>query len=211
MKEKILSVLKKVKNLKLLFGSKKQFLLILTAILLALVLYRFKGVIVAASVNGAPISRLAVLRELEKEGGKSVLNTLITNALILQEAKKQNVTVSPQEISDQVTKISDNLKKQGQDLDNALAMQGMTRSDLDTQIKLQILVQKMAASGITITDTEAQDYFKQNSSSYPKGTKFEDVKDQIKQDLTQQKASEAINTWITSLKTKAKINYFVNY
>ena len=87
----------------------------------------------------------------------------------------------------------------------------MTQKDLNDQIKLQILVQKMAGKGITVSDKEAQDYFTQNTSSYPKGTKFESVKDQIVSTLKQQKLSTAITSWIAGLKSKAKINYFVSY
>jgi parvulin-like peptidyl-prolyl isomerase len=181
------------------------------AVAFAIILYHFKGYLVAATVNGEPISRVSVLTQLEKEGGNQILDNLITNTLILQEAKKEKVTVTSQEISDQINKISDNLKTSGQDLDSALAAQGMTRKDLEDQVKLQLLVQKMAGKDITVSDQEISDYFKTNSASYPKGTKLADVKDEISSTLKDQKLNDAITTWIQNIKTKAKINYFVNY
>lgn len=190
----------------------RELLLIPVAVIIALLLYRAKGIFVAATVNGQPVSRLSVLKELEKEGGKSVLDNLITNSLVLQEAKKEKVTVSQSEIDGQINKITDNLKASGQDLNSALAAQGMTKADLTDQVKLQLLVQKMAGKDITVTDQEISDYFKQNQSTYPKGQKLDQtLKDQIKSDLTQQKTNAAIQTWLANLKTKAKINYYVNY
>lgn len=185
--------------------------LIPLAIVIAIVLYHFKGLIVAATVNGKPVSRMSVVAQLEKEGGKTVLDNLVTNELVLQEAQKEKVTASPAEITAQISQITENLKAQGQDLNSALAAQGMTQSDLNDQIKLQILVQKMAGKGITVTDKEVSDYFNQNISSYPKGTKLDSVSAQIKSDLEQQKMNTAITSWINNLKSKAKINYFVGY
>src|SRR5258708_2666047 len=186
--------------------GKPKLILIGALVIIAFLLFQFKGLFIAATVNGQPISRLEVLGQLEKEGGKSVLDTLVTNNLIMQEAAKEKVTVSSTEISAQIAQITSNLKAQGQDLNSALAAQGMTQNDLNYQVKLQILVQKLAGKGITVTDQEAQDYFKQNQSTFPKGSKFADVSTQIKSQLMQQKTSEAIQTWITNLKSKAKIN-----
>src|SRR6266404_439408 len=159
---------------------KKRIFLAIILIAIVIIVFQFKGLFVAATVNGQPISRIQVIQELEKEGGKSVLDNLVTNNLILQEADKEKVTVSQAEISAQITQITDNLKSQGQDLNSALTAQGMTQTDLSKQVKLQILVQKMAGKGITVTDQEAEGYFKQNTTAYPKGAKYADEAASIK-------------------------------
>lgn len=191
--------------------STRNVIVVLVVLIVVLLLYKFKSVFVAATVNGQPVTRLEVVNQLEKEGGKQVLDTIITNDLILQEAQKEKVTASQSEISAQINQITQNLKSQGEDLNTALAAQGMSQQDLNDQIKLQILVQKMAGKNVTVTDQEAQDYFNQNKSAYPKGAKFADVKAQIVDTLKQQKTSDAINAWVSNLKSKAKINYFVSY
>src|SRR5581483_10957610 len=94
------------------------------AVAFAFLAYRYRGILVAASVNGQPVSRLSVISMLEKEGGKQVLDNLITNSLILQEAKKQNVSVNLSEIQSEEDKIQAQLKTSGSDLDTALASQG---------------------------------------------------------------------------------------
>ncbi len=185
-----------IKKVRLALNSliKSRLIFIPLIVLVAVVLYRFKGIAVAATVNG-----------------KSVLDSLVTNQLIRQEAQKQKIVVTPEQVSTQIDQITKNLETQGQTLDSALQGQGMTRKDLDDQIKLQIMVQQMAGKGIEVTDKEIEDYFTQNKDSYPKGTTLDSVKDQIKSSLTQQKTSQAITTWLSELKTKAKINYFVSY
>lgn len=188
-----------------------KFIVIPVVLIFALLLYKYKGVFVAASVNGQPISRLSVLSQLEKEGGKQVLDNLITNNLILQEANKEKVTVTSSEISNEIGKIQTQLKSSGSDLDTALLAQGMTRKDLEDQIRLKIMVDKMAAKDVNVADKDVEDYFNKNKSSYPKETKLDSVKDEIKKMLVQQKTAEAVSNWISNLKTKAKINYFVSY
>ncbi len=192
---------------------RSKLILVLVMVILALLLYRFKSVFIAATVNSAPISRLAVVQELEKQGGKSILDNLITNALILQEAKKEKVVITQPEIDAEIAKVTANLKTQGQDLDQILTTQGMTKADLNDQIRLQLLVQKMAGQGIEVTDKEVQDNFTagQKDGTYAKNVKFADVQAQIKSQLNQQKLNDKITAWIQDLRSKAKINHFVNY
>ena len=90
-------------------------------LLLAGLLYAFRSLFVAAMVNGQPISRVSLVRELEKQNGKQALNSLVTKTLIYQEARKQNVSVSDDEINGEMKKIEDNLQQQGQRLDQHLS------------------------------------------------------------------------------------------
>jgi len=69
-------------------------------LLVFVLLYFLKGFYIAAVVNGQPISRFSVIGELERRGGSQALDSLINQTLILQEAKKQNVTTTDQEIND---------------------------------------------------------------------------------------------------------------
>lgn len=105
-----------------------------------------KKELVVATVNGQPISRLTLIREMEKNSGKQTLEGLIGKTLILQEAKKQNVSVGKGEIDQEMAKIEENFKNQGQDLNQLLAFQGITRADLEEQIQLQKTAEKLAGS-----------------------------------------------------------------
>lgn len=189
----------------------KKFLILLFLILIGGVLFYFKGLFVAAIVNGQPISRIAVVQELEKKGGKQVLSSLVTQALIEQEAQKKNVAVSQKEVDEAVKRVEDSLKKQGQSLDQALAFQGLTRNDFINQTKLQKLVEKLLAKDIKITDKEVNDYIEKNKNNIPEGMKPEEATASAKQQLQQQKLGSKAQPWIQDLQKKAKINYFVNF
>jgi len=192
-----------LKNKKVLYPA----IIILIAILLALT----KSLFVAAIVNGTPISRLAVVRQLEKQGGTEALNTFIERTLIFGEAKKQGVSVSKEVIDSQLTSIEELLKGQGLTLDEALEARGQTRSELTEQIRIQKTVEAILFQKINVSEEEIAAYFEENRELLDEGATLEDVKEDIRNQLSQQKLNAEYQNWIGELKAKAKIFYFVNF
>jgi foldase protein PrsA len=121
---------KKLLRLKFPRISKKLLLTIPLIILIAAGVYFGKGLLVAALVNGTPVTRYSVISSLEKSQGQSALDNLVTESLIKQEIKKANVTVTPAEVDAEIAKIEAQVAAQGSTLDAALAEQNMTRKKL---------------------------------------------------------------------------------
>lgn len=202
----------KVNKTQLFLKSRKIKIFIIIFILLLVVGslgYRLKDWFIAATVNNQPITRFSLDRELEKQGGQKVLDNMILETLILQEAKKKGITANPQEIDQKIGEIEKQFTAQGQTLDLYLANLGQTRKEFQKQIEVQLLVEKMLGSDIKIEDKEVVDYFEKNKDLFPKGTTLESKKDEIKQMLTQQKLSQNFQSWAENLKKEAKINYFL--
>jgi foldase protein PrsA len=174
-------------------------------------LYFFRGLFVAAVVNGQPISRLEVVRQTEQQNGKQTLDTLVRNALIEQKAKEQNVSVTDKEIEDEIKKLQDNLSKQGQNLDQVLTAQGLSKDDLNKLIRLDKLVAKMVGKDVKVSDEEVAQYIEQNSEALPQGVGEAELRTQVTEQLKQQKTNEKVRTWLADLQKEAKINYFVTY
>ena len=190
----------------------KNYLIIgLIVIALAGLLYLSRSLFLAAVVNGQPISRLSVVSELEKQSGKQALDTLVTKTLIMQEARKQNITIGQNEINAELKRIEDNIKKSGQTLDDVLALQGMDRNTLIEQIRIQKTVEKILGKQIQVSDKEIADYISKNAETLGSDPESQETKNTVKQQLTQQKLSEKFQTWLDNLKKKAKVNYFVSY
>jgi hypothetical protein len=194
------------------FKVKKSYVILLV-VLLALVIFLYFGRswLVAAVVNGQPISRMSVIHQAEQQSGKQSLNNLIRNVLIEQEARKEHVTVSDKEINDQVNQVTSNLKKQGQNIDDVLAMQGMTKSDLRNLIRLDQLVGKMVGNSIKISDKDVNDYIAKNKDLLPKDQTDAQLKATVRDRLKQQELNTKVQTWLADLQSKANILYFVNY
>jgi foldase protein PrsA len=183
----------------------------LGAFLLLLFLYAFRGLFVAAVVNGQPIWRTSVVRETEKQVGKQALDTLIRNAMIEQEAKKQNVTVTDKEVDEEIKKVEQTLSKQGQKIDQVLALQGLTKDDLRKLIRLDKLVSKMVGKDIKVTDEDIAKYIEENRESLPQDQTEEQLKKTVHDTLRQQQLNQKVQAWLGSLKQKAKIWEVVQY
>ena len=173
-------------------------------------IYFSRSLIVAAWVNGRPVYRLTLIHELEKQGGKQVLDALIEKSLVASEAKKNKIIISQPEIDNEIASIEKTISSQGISLDEALNMRGMSRKNLEDQIETQKIVEKILASKVTITEEEAKDYFTKNKTLFGQNPVYDKVKEQVKNQLFQQKLAGEYNTWITDLKTKSKILYFIN-
>ena len=195
----------------LLTNVKKPQIFVPIAILLAvLIVFLLRSWIVVAMVNGQFISRSAFESAMEKQAGKQTLNSLVTQALLEQEAAKKGISVPQSDISAQEKKIDQQLAAQGQTLDQALQARGMTKADLEEQLKLQTLLQKLLANQIKVSDKDIQDYIDKNKDSLPTGQTDDQLKASVKQQLEQQKLSTAAQELVQKLQQQAHITYFIN-
>ncbi|NMB48001.1 hypothetical protein GYA13_00970 [Candidatus Kuenenbacteria bacterium] len=201
-----------VEHKKIVLSKKTIIIAIAVIVVIALggLIYRSRGFFVAATVDGSPISRLSVIKELEKNSGKSTLEALINQKLVNDAALQKNITVNSEEVASEIKKISDQLSAQGQDLTTVLKSEGMTQADLEKQISTQKKLEKLLADKTQVTDEEAAQYLKDNDVKIPEGQE-DSYQAQAKEQLRQQKLNTAAGEYITSLRTAAKIKYFVEY
>lgn len=192
------------------FFRNKLFIVVIVLVVL-LAAYALKGLFIAALVNGKPIYRLDVISQLEQQSGGQVLEAMVNEAIIKNELKKQNITVSQEEINAEVKKISDLLTSQQQTLDEALKQRGMSRKDLEEQIVLNKGVEKLLGKDITVTDSEISAFIEQNKAFLPEASSEAELQAQAKEQLIQQKISEKYQTWVDNARKNANILYFVDY
>jgi hypothetical protein len=89
-----------MKRSSLLYGA------IIVAVLFVAVAFLYtKGFIVAATVNGSPISRLAVIQDLEKQGGKQALEAMVDKKLIETELAKNGITIEVDDVDAKIKEI----------------------------------------------------------------------------------------------------------
>ncbi len=179
------------------------------SLLLTMGIY-FKAVFVAATVNGSPVSRLSVIKELEKTAGKQTLDTLITKRLIEQEADAKGITASDEEVQVEVTKIEEQIKAQGSTLEAELATAGISMEQFRSEKALFVKLQKMLGDTVGVTDAEVAAFIAENSIEIPKGSETE-IMNGVREQLKGDKSNTAVGELIAELKSAAKINYFVTY
>lgn len=172
--------------------------------------YFCRGLFVAAIVDGTPISRIAVVRELESVSGKQALDSLIAQRLIKAEALRKGVSVTDKEVDEEVAKIGIQMSMQGSSLEAALAAQGMSLETLEKQLYTQKLLEKLVAGTIGVTDDEIAQYIKNNKMAVPPGQE-EEQKAFVKDQLTREKSNAARTQFVNDLKAKATIRTFTEY
>lgn len=185
--------------------------IVIAVMVLGVVLYFAKGLFVAAIVNGMPISRWSVIKELEQQGGKQALQGIIDDKIIEAELNKQKVSVASEKIDEQMKKIEEQITNQGGTLAEALAQQGMTAEKLREQITIQEKLKKLLADKIVVSEPDIDAYITESNAITPEGVSPEDFRKQINEQLKQQKFQKEAQVWITDLTGNAQIKYFVNY
>lgn len=167
---------------------------------------------IVAMVNGKPISRLALMTAMERQAGRDILDSLVTRELIGQAAQKQGVSVTSEDIEQEVNRVTEMFVTPGQDLESILALQGMTRADLEEDIRTQLLAQKMASTGSAeISDEEVASYIEENSEMIPGDMTDEEVRATAKEQLESQKSRTELQEWLANLKAEAKIQYLIDH
>ena len=172
--------------------------------------FLYKNLIVAW-VNGSPITRFEVIKLLERQGGRQALDNLITRKLISQEARKLNISISQEEINVEIDELKSTLEESGTSLEDALALQGQNLGGLTQDIKLQKLVEKILAENIAVSDEETSKYFEENRDFFDEDATIEEVSDQIKEQLKQEKLTTAFNDLLAELRGGASVKINLNY
>lgn len=198
----------KSKNKKVI--NKKYITLFAILVLLLGLLYFFRGLFLVALVNNKPITRLALVKQLEKESGKATLENLIVKELIMQEAKKKSVTVTEEDIQKEIDNITEIVEAQGTTLEVALSMQGQTMDDLRDNIKVQKTAEEILKDDINITDEDVLAYYEENKEFY-EDREYVDLKEEIKEQLFQEKLQAKFSELLENLKSESNIRYLVNY
>lgn len=187
------------------FFTKKMLLVGILAVLLILGFYK-KNWIVAATVNGSPITFLEVLVRLNQDFKTQALDQLINEKIILGEARKKNVQVDKQEVGSKISEIEGQFGGAA-GLDSILSQQGQTRRSLEEQIKIQLMMEKLYASEATVSSQEIDNFIKENASLLQSKDSAKQ-KEEAENALKQQKLSQTFSQKFQELKQQAQIKIF---
>lgn len=188
------------------FFSKKTLIIVIAVAVLAILGFYKKNWIIAASVNGSPITFLEVLGRLNQDFKTQALDQLINEKIILDEAKKKNVQVNRQEVGDKISEIEGQFGGAA-GLNSILSQQGQTRKSLEEQIKIQLTMEKLYASEATVSSDEVDSFVKE-SSALLQSTDSAKQKEEAQNTLKQQKLSQIFAQKFQELKQQANIRIF---
>jgi hypothetical protein len=178
-------------------------LVVALALLAVLYIAGSRGYIVAALVNNKPIFGWDVNQAMVSRYGVQTLESIISEKLIADAAAKGNVIISQADIdaniNNLVASLGPNVK-----LEDVLKYQGMTRSEFENQIRLQMTVEKILGKDIKIEDAQVDEFIVQNKETLT-ATDEAGLKVEARQAILSQQINEKIQPWFATLKEQAKI------
>ncbi len=185
--------------------------------------------VVVAKVNGNDILMFDLVREMntigpqyikqgqkitpeiDKQVRKEALDRLIYRELAVQEAVKQGMTVPPEKIDPQISKMRTDLKSDDA-YKQRLKSMGMTEAELRKQIERNLLVEMITEKEIfdkvKIDPALIKKTYERDKASYrgPSGQmSFEEAKPAIEDKLMTPLVQKREDEWVDEMKKKAKI------
>lgn len=192
----------KITNFK---SSKKFYFIILIAIILLLAIYK-KSWFIAASVNGSPITNLELQSKLNQQFRAQLLNQMVNEKIILDEARKANALPTDAEIDKKIADLEASVGG-AQILDSLLAQQGQTRITLRDQLRVQLAISKLYDKEATVSSEEVAKFVAENQATI-QATDSAKQQQEAEDILKQQKISEIFTQKFQELRQKADIKIF---
>jgi len=186
------------------------FFVLIVLIILGYLLFKNKDLVLSGTVNNQPIFVWELNSRMNQRYGKQVLDEIISERLVVAEANRQNIKVSPGEIDKKVSEVEKTFGgKTG--FEQALKQQGLSLSDFKKQIELRLTVEKILSDKIKVTSKEVEDFLTQNKDNIESfaGSESAKQKQYAEDSLKQQKMSAEFEKWFSALKSKAQISNFL--
>ncbi len=187
--------------------SGKRIALIVLLIGLAILAFTNKGLFLAAVVNGKPVFRFELNNVMAARFGKQTLEQMISERLISDAAAKEGVSVTRADMDVKIAEITKSLGDPTK-LEQLLAAQGMTKSEFENQIQLQLLVQKLLGRDVVISEGDIDNFIATNRALLV-ATDPAKLREEARQAIMDSKVGEKLQDWFGKLKDSAKILRFL--
>ncbi|WP_409253874.1 SurA N-terminal domain-containing protein [Bacillus sp. SCS-153A] len=152
--------------------------------------------------------------ELASRLKESTIDSLIGQTLLLQEADKKGYKATDEEVQNEIDTLKANYEDEAQ-FEEILKSNGLTMDELKTEVANNIKYTAFIENELTVEEVKDEDvkayydqYAEQSSGSEETESQlpeYEEVKDQIKQELERQKTQEVLAAKVEELKENASI------
>lgn len=120
---------------------------------------------VVASVDGEKITKEELYEALVSVTGPEAVNALIDEKIVELEIKKEEITVSDEEIDKEVESFKEDAGGE-EAFNNALEQSGLTEEDFKKDVVQYLSIRKLMEPLVEVTDEEVKDYFEENKETF---------------------------------------------
>lgn len=187
----------------------KLVLIVTLGSVLFLLAQKYRGQFIAGTVNSVPVTRYELNQKMAEKYGKETFDAIVSERLLVQALKKNNIVITDKEVSDEMAKIIADYGSQDA-FNAALSQYGLTADKAKESIKQSLSLKKLIEKTykIEITDAAVKKYFDDNKTLFT-GKKFEDVTQNIKDTLYQQEIYTKSQEWFSGIRKDAKVVSFI--
>ena len=171
----------------------------------------FRSAVVAYSPKGIVVTYGEVFKKFKEEKTPTTLALLtqkiISEEIVLKEAKKRNITVTEDDINAYLKRLE---QLTGVPVETLLAQTGLTEEEFKELLKLNILVDKLVNVDYEPTEEEIKKYYEENKEILFKDKSLDEVKEQIKFTLIEEKKQVEQNNWFLETLKEYDVTYFLD-
>ena len=179
----------------------------LIVVLLGLLTYKAGPWLFPAVVGNMPVSRFTLYSRMEKAYGQQTLDEVVNEKVLDAAIKKTGVKVDADKVTAQITSLEKQFESVG-GLDEALKQRGLTRAELEKQVRTQLSVEEILKDKINPTEEELKAEFDANAATIYKDKKYEDVKSEITASVRDAKLRDAFLNWFAEVKKDITVKNF---
>lgn len=154
---------------------------------------------------------------LRRQLQEQILSELISSALIIQEAEKEGLTVSQEEVQDNYQEILANYESQDQ-LEEELSYFNMTLDDLKDNVRDNLLIEKYRAfykqekvdeEELIVSQEELEERYEQHKLYQEEMPAFEEFEEELKDELKEEKLERSLANYLENLKAESDIEIYL--
>jgi len=157
------------------------------------------------------ITQYQLYDEMKSVYGKQMIQELVAQSLIKQEAKLQKITVTQEEMDKEIDSIKKQIGSEEAFQDYVKSM-GMNEQKLREKLSVLLTRDKLLDKAFPVTDEQVKKYYEDNKANMGSpAPEFDKVKDQIKSALVDQNRGENYNKWLNSIQDNHKVEWLDPY
>lgn len=129
---------------------------------------------VAAVVNGDPITKQELFDAMYLQNGSEILDQLITRQLIFQEANRIGITISEEEVDEEIdTIIEESFQGEEEEFLMVLEQYGISLEAFREDARLNLLAAEIALEQVDFTEEDVEKYFAEQRFLYDQPEEIE--------------------------------------
>lgn len=176
---------------------------------LFILFYLYKNEIIAVVfINGQAISFTEIAKIYSSTDKENMLDKIISEKIIENEAKKRNIEVSKEEIESELLIIEKEAIENGMTMAQLLKEIDKTARDLEKEVRLKIIIYKILSEDIELSEKEIDEYIQNNPELYDNLSE-EEIREDVRKLLIDVHINEKYKTWIKQAKASSEIKYII--